>query len=59
MCWWRCPQAIFNVEPGVSFHSVQEVYTDKPRMAIQVRPHLGPALLRAARAEGSKAPKPK
>jgi hypothetical protein len=30
-------QAIFNVEPGVSFHSVQEVYTHKPRMAIQVR----------------------
>lgn len=27
--------AIFNVQPGVSFHSVQEVYTDKPRMAIQ------------------------
>ena len=34
--------AIFNVEPGVSFHSVQEVYTDKPRMSIQGWFH-GPA----------------
>ena len=34
--------ALFRVQPGVSFHSVQEVYTDKPRMAIQGWFH-GPA----------------
>jgi Rps23 Pro-64 3,4-dihydroxylase Tpa1-like proline 4-hydroxylase len=34
--------AIFNVQPGVSFHSVQEVYSDKPRMSIQGWFH-GPA----------------
>eukprot|EP00960_Hanusia_phi_P056380 763250-Hanusia_phi.AAC.2 len=27
--------AMFKVQPGLSFHSVQEVYTDKPRMSIQ------------------------
>ncbi|KAF0684514.1 Aste57867_23513 [Aphanomyces stellatus] len=27
--------ALFRVEPGVSFHSVQEVYADKPRLSIQ------------------------
>ncbi|KAJ1493959.1 Oxoglutarate and iron-dependent oxygenase degradation C-term-domain-containing protein [Baffinella frigidus] len=27
--------ALFNVEPGVSFHSVEEVYSERPRMSIQ------------------------
>lgn len=32
--------AYFVVEPGVSFHSVQEVFCDRPRLSIQGEYHV-------------------
>jgi Rps23 Pro-64 3,4-dihydroxylase Tpa1-like proline 4-hydroxylase len=34
--------ALFTVQPGVSFHSVQEVYSDKPRLSISGWFHFEP-----------------